>query len=193
MEPLQGAKAISLISGGVALLALMIFLAIRTSLIRDGAKLAGGGLPTYSLARTQMAFWFLNVVLSVLLIWAVTGSVPPITSSVLGLIGIGTGTALGAALVDQNSDDRTPKLSVSFLKDILTDGGVLGLHRFQMVAWTVVLFFIFWGAVWNKLALPEFDNTLLALMGVSAGAYLGFKVPENQPPPTPKPVKTDGT
>jgi hypothetical protein len=31
--------------------------------------------------------------------------------------------------------------------------------------------------VWNRLALPEFDNTLLALMGISAGAYLGFKFP----------------
>src|SRR5262249_30341103 len=162
------------------LLLLMIFLAVRTTLIRDGAKLQGGALPTYSLARTQMAFWFLNVVLAVLLIWAVTGSVPPITSSVLGLIGIGTGTALGAAVVDQNTDDKAPRPSASFLTDILTDGGVLGLHRFQMLVWTVVLFFIFWGAVWNRLALPEFDNTLLALMGISAGAYLGFKVPENQ-------------
>ena len=48
-----------------------------------------------------------------------------------------------------------------------------------MLVWTVVVFFVFWGAVWNKLALPEFDNTLLALMGISAGAYLGFKFPEN--------------
>jgi hypothetical protein len=48
-----------------------------------------------------------------------------------------------------------------------------------MAVWTVVVFFIFWGAVWNKLALPELDSTLLALMGISAGAYLGFKVPEN--------------
>ena len=179
MEPLQGAKAFSLVAGGVVLLILMIVLAATTPLIRDGARLPGGKLPTYSLARTQMAFWFVNVVLAVLIIWAVTGSVPPITSSALGLMGIGAGTALGAVLLDQNADS-TPKESTSFLKDILTDGASIGLHRFQMMVWTVVLFFIFWGAVWNKLALPEFDNTLLALMGISAGAYLGFKFPENQ-------------
>ena len=180
MEPLQGAKAFSLVAGGVVLLILMIFLAVATPMVRDGARLPGGKLPTYSLARTQMAFWFVNVVLAVLIIWTVTGSVPPITSSALGLMGIGAGTALGAVLLDQNAADSTPKESASFLKDILTDGASIGLHRFQMMVWTVVLFFIFWGAVWNKLALPEFDNTLLALMGISAGAYLGFKFPENQ-------------
>jgi len=179
MEPLQGAKAFSLVAGGVVLLLIMIFLAATTPLVRDGARLPGGKLPTYSLARTQMAFWFVNVVLAVLIIWAVTGSVPPITSSVLGLMGIGAGTALAAVLLDQNANAAPPKESASFLKDVLTDGANIGLHRFQMMVWTVVLFFIFWGAVWNKLALPEFDNTLLALMGISAGAYLGFKFPEN--------------
>jgi hypothetical protein len=181
MEPLQGAKAFSLIAGGVLLLIVVIGLSVRTALLRDGARLPGGKLPTYSLARTQMAFWFVNVVLAVLIIWAVTGSVPPITSSVLGLMGIGAGTALGAVLLDQNGDaaDRPPRESASFFKDVLTDGTSIGLHRFQMMVWTVVVFFVFWGAVWNKLALPEFDNTLLALMGISAGAYLGFKLPEN--------------
>jgi hypothetical protein len=182
MEPLQGAKAFSLVAGGATLLVLFIFLALKTPIVRDGAKLPGGALPTYSLARTQMAFWFVNVVLAVLIIWAVTGSVPPITTSILGLIGIGTGTALGAALVDQSASDTTTKASKNFLADILTDGTSIALHRFQMIVWTIVLFFIFWGAVWNRLALPEFDNTLLALMGVSAGAYLGFKFPENQTP-----------
>ena len=181
MEPLQGPKAFSLIAGGVLLLILVIALAVRTPLVRDGARLPGGKLPTYSLARTQMAFWFVNVVLAVLIIWAVTGSVPPITSSVLGLMGIGAGTALGAVLLDQNgtATESPPKESASFFKDILTDGAGVGLHRFQMLVWTIVVFFVFWGAVWNKLALPEFDNTLLALMGLSAGAYLGFKFPEN--------------
>src|SRR4029079_16774106 len=93
MEPLQGAKAFSLVAGGVVLLLIMIFLAATTPLVRDGARLPGGKLPTYSLARTQMAFWFVNVVLAVLILWAVTGSVPPITSSVLGLMGIGAATA----------------------------------------------------------------------------------------------------
>jgi len=188
MHPLQGARAAWIIIAGVVLLGLTIGLAVTTSIVRDGPRSAGGRLPTYSLGRTQMAFWFINVVLAVLLIWAVTGSVPPITSSVLGLMGIGTGTALGAALVDQSGTTPTAaKDSRNFLMDILTDGTTIALHRFQMFVWTLVMFFIFWGAVWNRLALPDFDSTLLGLMGISAGAYLGFKFPENQPAP-PRPA-----
>ena len=127
-----------------------------------------------------MAFWFVNVVLAVLIIWAVTGSVPPITSSVLGLMGIGAGTALGAVLLTRRR--RHHAQGIGQLPQGHPDRRrqSIGLHRFQMLVWTIVLFFIFWGAVWNKLALPEFDSTLLALMGISAGAYLGFKFPENQ-------------
>src|SRR5438045_3594355 len=83
-----------------------------------------------------MAFWFMNVVLAALLIRAVTGSVPPITSSVLGLMGIGAGTALGAALVDQGGANQPPSPSRNFLSDVLTDGASIALHRFQMFVWT---------------------------------------------------------
>jgi hypothetical protein len=98
-------------------------------------------------------------------------------------------------VVDQSGASATPpKDSRNFLLDILTDGASIALHRFQMFVWTLVMFFIFWGAVWNRLALPDFDSTLLGLMGISAGAYLGFKFPENQlsppPPPPPPPPKT---
>jgi hypothetical protein len=181
MHPLQGARAFLLVVAGLLLLGLTILLAITTDIVRDGRRPDAGKLPTYSLGRTQMAFWFVNVVLAVLLIWAVTGAVPPITSSILSLIGIGAGTALGAVLVDQSSTSTAPpKDSKNFLMDILTDGGSIALHRFQMFVWTLVLFFVFWGAVWNRLALPEFDSTLLGLLGISAGTYLGFKFPENQ-------------
>jgi len=184
MHPLQGPRAAWIVMAGLLLLALTIGLAVMTSIVRDGPRNPGGKLPTYSLGRSQMAFWFINVVLAVLLIWAVTGSVPSISTSVLGLMGIGAGTALGAAIVDATGANPTPPSdSRNFLIDVLTDGKAIALHRFQMFVWTLVMFFIFWGAVWNRLALPDFDSTLLGLMGISAGAYLGFKFPENQPPP----------
>ena len=31
--------------------------------------------------------------------------------------------------------------------------------------------------------MPEFSDTLLALMGISAGTYIGFKIPERQTTP----------
>ncbi len=47
-----------------------------------------------------------------------------------------------------------------------------------MLAWTVVLGIIFIHTVYTTLAMPEFNATLLALMGVSSSAYVGFKFPQ---------------
>ena len=44
-----------------------------------------------------------------------------------------------------------------------------------MLAWTAILGLVFVYSVWERLAMPEFSATLLSLMGISAGTYLGFK------------------
>lgn len=140
----------------------------------------------YSLARFQMAVWFFLVIASFMFIWLVTNAFDTITSSTLALIGIGSGTALGAAAIDLTSQSNggganTPSESKDFLTDILTDGtNGASFHRFQMFVWTFVLAILFIYSVWNRLSMPEFSATLLALMGISSGTYLGFKIPENQ-------------
>ena len=218
----------------------IIYLARRTSLLRNScAKRTDNKLAPYSLGRTQMAFWFLLVVTSFLLIWLITGEYDAITSSTLVLIGIGAGTALGADLVDNsrtaasgsqeielkaeqatlnnrineikssladtghlppNASDLqaeletkqvrlsfvnfsldhlqnqcAPPASQGFIKDLLNDNGGISFHRFQIVVWTIVLGIIFVESVYTHLAMPEFSGTLLALMGISSGTYLGFK------------------
>jgi len=62
----------------------------------------------------------------------------------------------------------------------ISDAEGISLHRFQMAIWTVVLGIIFVAAVYNNLAMPELSSTLLALMGISGGTYIGFKFPEKQ-------------
>lgn len=74
----------------------------------------------------------------------------------------------------------TKPTSVWFLHDILTDVNGIALHRFQMVIWTVALGIMFLLGVYRNLAMPEFNVTLLALLGISASTYLGFKIPERQ-------------
>lgn len=69
-------------------------------------------------------------------------------------------------------------VSEGITKDLLTDVNGVSFHRFQMLVWTIVLGFIFCVEVYKTLRMPEFDTTLLALMGISAGTYLGFKIPE---------------
>ena len=74
-----------------------------------------------------------------------------------------------------------PPSSQGLIKDILTDTGVgISFHRFQMFIWTLVLVVFFIVSVWNRLSMPEFSMTLLALMGISKGTYLGFKLPQSQ-------------
>jgi hypothetical protein len=62
--------------------------------------------------------------------------------------------------------------------DILKDGEGLSFHRFQIAVWTVVLGLVFIKSVFVDLVMPEFDTTLLGLMGISSGTYIGFKFPE---------------
>ncbi len=70
--------------------------------------------------------------------------------------------------------------SGNFFNDILNDDKGVSLHRFQILIWTIVLIFIFTGRVIDTLTMPEFNATLLALMGISGATYIGFKLPEQQ-------------
>jgi hypothetical protein len=64
--------------------------------------------------------------------------------------------------------------------DLLRDANGISLHRFQMVVWTLTLGAVFVCSVVINLAMPEFNPTLLALMGISSGTYIGFKFPERK-------------
>lgn len=74
--------------------------------------------------------------------------------------------------------EKSSFVSVNFIDDILSDANGLSIHRIQIVVWTITFGFIFVAKVWNDLAMPEFNATQLALIGISSGVYLGFKLPE---------------
>ncbi len=71
-------------------------------------------------------------------------------------------------------------VSRGFLRDVLSDGRGYSFHRFQIFAWTIVLGGVFISAVYNRLTMPEFSTTMLGLMGMSSGTYIGFKFPEQR-------------
>ena len=238
----------------VVLLTLGLFagLARKTNLIREpGACPVPGKQRPYNLGRTQMAFWFFLIYVSYLVIWLVTDALDTITPSLLGLMGISAGTALGEALIDSGKDTTkdnqlhdliaekqsleqsipglqaqleamnaratlTPEdtsnrdslnrqlldartrlaqvtqqvqalspvatagVSKGFISDLLSDSSGYSFHRFQIFAWTIVLGIMFMSSVYNRLTMPEFSATLLGLMGISSGTYIGFKFPEKK-------------
>jgi hypothetical protein len=77
--------------------------------------------------------------------------------------------------LDQLQSQVCPPASQGFVNDLLNDNSGISFHRFQIVVWTIVLGIIFVESVYSRLAMPEFSGTLLALMGISSGTYLGFK------------------
>lgn len=221
------------------------WLAKHKSILRDPCPDLAPELRPYSLGRTQMAFWFFVIAASYVLIWMITSDRNSLTEQALGLLGISTATALGAAVVGASktgADESTrkaleqeegmltarlsqfaeeqkaqpdkltdlnkekaektarleqvkkelaaltkrtlPRQSVNFWTDLLSDADGISFHRFQMATWTVVLGIIFVAGVYNNLAMPELSGTLLALMGISGGTYIGFKFPEKQGSPT---------
>lgn len=239
----------------IYLSALVVFLgcARQSRIIRDVAapELPDGKQPPFSLGRTQMAWWFFLVLGAYLFIAVITGDYETISAQSLILIGIATGTGMGAVAIDfdkigkaqesldtakaelaglnskltalnkehdrlanvptasaeqvarlvvlatetaeipvkcaalQEKRDAAQRLLAgratdSFLKDLVKDKRGVSFHRFQIVVWSIVLGFVFVTEVYQSLAMPEFSATLLSLMGITGGTYLGFKFPEQK-------------
>jgi hypothetical protein len=71
-----------------------------------------------------------------------------------------------------------PFVSQGWFKDITTDLNGTAVHRLQVLCWTLALGVVFIINVYRNLTMPEFNATLLALMGISCAGYVGFKYPE---------------
>jgi len=98
----------------VFLIAIFI-LAKKHGLLRDGPTVAGVP-PPYSLGRCQMAWWFVLIIVSFVLIWLISGDQETITAALLGLMGISAGTALGSALIETSSAADPIELQATLTK-----------------------------------------------------------------------------
>jgi len=84
--------------------------AVRTPLLRD--RVVDGIPPNqrmFSMGRSQMAFWFVLIVVCFLFIFAVTWDYNSLTSQTLTLMGIAAATALGSVAVDRSKDSPDMK------------------------------------------------------------------------------------
>jgi hypothetical protein len=101
----------------IAVAAIAIILGRYTDILRDAEPVSFGSAADvanyrrpYSLAQSQMTWWFCLIVASYVYIAIATGAINEIlTPQSLILIGIGTGTALGASIIEQ-SKDKDPKI-----------------------------------------------------------------------------------
>ena len=82
--------------------------------------------------------------------------------------------------VRSKTDKSSLISSGSFLQDILKDDLGYSVHRAQMFMWTVILGIVFVTGVIRFQQIPQLDESLLALMGISSGAYVGLKTMETK-------------
>jgi hypothetical protein len=172
----------------LGILILLVYLATHTNILREpGPSSEPGSYRPYELGRVQTAFWFFIVSTSYLCIWLITGDLDTITPSVLALLGISAVTSLVPHLTGAPGNDigqpvapvgglTNATLSRGLFTDVISDSNGYSFHRFQMVLWTILLGIIFVASVYDNLAMPRFSGPLLALMGISAGTYLGFEL-----------------
>lgn len=144
----------------------------------------------FSLSRVQLGAW--TVIISCSYIYLVLCNCCPmanvaINTTALILMGISAGTAVAAGAVDQSqsqdgADRHQDEPSGGFLADILSDKNGISIHRFQNVVWTIIamcLYLCYLSVAACKL--PDLDNTIIGLTGISATAYVGLKINENKP------------
>jgi hypothetical protein len=64
---------------------------------------------------------------------------------------------------------------VAFFIDLFCERENMSFHRVQLIAWTVILAFVFVRSIFVSLGMPNYDPTLLILVGIVNGTYLGLK------------------
>jgi hypothetical protein len=174
----------------------MIAFSRYPNFLRDPDGPLRDGECVFSLARTQLAWWFFVILGCWLFLYTITGSIDCFNSTALLLISIGSGTALGGvvagkintALSGANPNAPIPTVDAAqrppafrsglgaVIYDTLSDDDdKLAFHRFQLLAWHGILGLVFAFEVWKNLAMPDFDSTVLGLLGISGATYAGFK------------------
>jgi len=196
----------------IVLSAIVIIIAEKSSMLRNeifndanfckvaaGMKKPENARPSFSLGRSQLAFWTVIVISSFIYVFLKCSTaqhfdIPNLNDVNLALLGIAAGTTLVSKTIDNSQrdadGDAIPQQdypSKGFFIDIISDEKGVSIHRLQNVIWTIVVGAIYIGYVANHPQLPDgtiITTQLLALMGISTGAYLGLKINENKNAPT---------
>jgi hypothetical protein len=177
----------------VAVLTLFFVLGARSALLRDVG--ADASVPwtkrTFSLARTQMAWWTAIIIVSYIYEWVALNLIPTLSAQALALMGIYSVLGVASRGVDLTRQTAFPSTKPSFFVDLISDEGGVAIHRFQMLIFTVTVGVMFLYQVFTNCLMPELDPTILTLIGISGATYIGFKTTEPQPKTETEPPSSD--
>jgi hypothetical protein len=170
-------------------------------------KLVEGEDGVSSTSKFQWSVWLVVVLFAYTVLWVLrarSGNYSAITvipANLMAVLGLSTGTAVAAkaiktAQVKSRQVTGAQNAQGGILQD---DSGVPALSKIQMIGFTFISVGIFLATLIHQIhsnpvqtGLPNIDSSLLALMGISQGGYLGTKLvpPTNAAPsaiPAPAP------
>jgi hypothetical protein len=157
-----------LVAGGF-----FFYAAKKSSMLRESGPVPAGSEAALSLGRCQMAWWFFIILAAYLFLFMVTWDYDTITAGTLGLMGIAAGTAMAGATVDtsENSSMAAEKAQLQTESASVPPPTAAAPPRSQSISRRD-----------KQLntplhTMPNSSATLLGLMGISAGTYVGFKLP----------------
>jgi len=148
----------------------------------------------FSLSRCQLAFWFFVILGAWIFLWVTTSSLDTLSETALIVSGIGSGAAVTGIVAGKVRDEiaggslSTVTLNVNerprgfragpgaVLYDLLSDRDTVAFHRFQLLVWNLILGGVFLWKTVEDFAMPEFNSTLLGLLGLSAVTFVGIKM-----------------
>lgn len=192
-------KWLALLIGLAAIVVLYVIAALMTK-SPNPSKLVNGKDGKPSTSKFQWAVWLVVILFSYIFLWFIrtrTGDwnvSATIPSHLLTVLGFSTLTAVGAkgivvgytgagSLAKGDATDRATKTASRKGGLLVDDNGAPELAKVQMVAFTLVAVGIFLYAVYHQATgshppaqLPDIDASLLVLMGISQGGYLGKKL-----------------
>jgi low affinity Fe/Cu permease len=163
--------------GGLVVLfvaALLVALARRTNLLKEWARIEGeedAHRWAWSLARTQAAWWFFVTFAVWMFLSIAEGRLVAFTDGAVGMLALSSGTLV----VGGSATAPVKPKEARFWGDLVYLDTGPSLSRLQNVVWTLVFGFGFaWMSV-RDLSMAEITTTMLTLMGVVNGAYVGAK------------------
>lgn len=161
----------------VFLLLVFYRLGKKTNLLKTGIREDS----SYSLSLTQFAFWTVIIFTSYFYLWMVNFELAKIPSSSLVLLGITTATTASSRTIDlKMRNKKGKKASNHFIQDLLTEGEIgYSVHRCQLVLVTLMFGLFYMVSVIRLQELPIFDESLLWLIGISSGTFVGIKSVES--------------
>ena len=159
--------------------------ALKFNILKDDNNLY------YSLGRTQLFFWTLLVLIAYLSICFKTDTLPDLPLSILAILGISVSTTAITKVIENKNKveipvDKSAK-SEGFFLDILSDGTSINIQRFQNVAFNIFFGIVFLQKAFGNHIMPDFDQNVLILLGISSSTYAILKntevIKEQKDPP----------